>query len=140
MRGHLGALLRADALGTLDGERAGHAQGPRREDEREHRGDDERGEDDVARGAQRARGLQEHEPCGDEQRGAEALAGDVGDALGRFDRRGHRGDGRPVGGGRGACADPAAPQQRDAARDERERPGDGIRDPEAHPPQRQHAR
>ena len=41
-------------------------------------------------------------------------------------------------GAAGRAPIPPRHNERDAARDERERPGDGIRDPEAHPPQRQH--
>ena len=61
VRGHLGALLRADALGALGGQRAHQAHDPGREDHAEHDRDDERGEQHVARGAQRAGGLQERE-------------------------------------------------------------------------------
>ena len=55
VRRHLGALLRADALLALGGQRAHEPDGPRREDDPEHDGHDEHGEDDVARGGQRVR-------------------------------------------------------------------------------------
>ena len=55
VRGDLGALLRADALGALGVERAHEAHDPRREDHAERERDDERDEQHVERGADEVR-------------------------------------------------------------------------------------
>ena len=119
VRGHLGALLRADALRALGGQRAHEPERPRREDDPEHDGHHEHGEDDVARGGQRVVGGEEDDAGGDHQRRADAVAReDLGALaaflLGRRRQLGRRR--RPWGAATGARAArrprPAAPPAR----------------------------
>ena len=120
--GHLGALLGADALAALGGQRAREAQDPRGEDDRQHGRDDQDGEHDVAGGAQRAGRGEEDQPGGDDER--DPQAGARGDLRRR--RRGRRGLALPGRPGRRL-----APQQRGARGDEHDRPDQGVRRPEA---------
>ena len=128
---HLGALLRADALGALvrQGAHQPRIQGaritPSTTTATTH------GQQHVARRAQRAGGLEERDAGSDHQRDAQPGAGDRdGSPLDRLD-----------GGALGLVAAPRrrrgrlglAPDERAAAGDEDERPRHRVREPDSQP-------
>ena len=71
VRGELGALLRADALGALVGEPAHEPDPPRREDQRARDDHDDDRQQDVARRSQRVVEVEEQQRRADDERDAE---------------------------------------------------------------------
>ena len=140
---HLGALLRADALGALGGQGAHQPQDPGGED---HAQDDHRHdhrEQHVPGRRQGAGGLEERKAGSDHQRGAQSGARRDHDALASDLPRlllglapggpGPGGDRRLGGAGHGRLT----PQQRAAGAHQHHRPDDGVGEPDAQLAQRQ---
>ena len=146
VRRHLGALLGADALRTLLGERPHEPHDPRRKDHAEHHDHGDDAEQDVARRPERTGGLKEDQPGRDHERDAHARARDRGrraaallapallarDLLGRALR--------PRRGRRCRLLHRLSPDQRSAGRDQDQRPYRGVREPQAQLAERQEDR
>ena len=81
VRGHLGALLRADALGALGGEVAAEAPPERRQDERQGEDHDHDREDRVAERVEGAGAREDDQRRPADEGGAEAAAVDVAEAV-----------------------------------------------------------
>ena len=124
VRGHLGALLRADPLSALGGEVAAEAPPERRQDEPEGQDHDHDREDRVAERIEGARERKDDERRPADEGCAEAATVDVAEAVAlRSGRAWLDGGGEGLGNGRRrdlGLARPA-PQERDPGRREEQR-------------------